>query len=355
MCVNKPARATRGQSCGPPPYGSGCDVGLYCDGETTKCLPQKNGGQKCGLYDEQCLSGSCVQVTSRPRVNVCLSLQKVGEKCTADKQCAGFSSGDSLCNIPRGSTGTCVRIVKLLTALGEACSPINDHCDARRGLSCRWGGNGLKFVCAQRASDDDNGISNRYCTSGADRRLSSCKPSKGLPTECRKGDNLFPKCLPKTEIVQQGKICTAEGLRPVCAPGLTCSSSDAVFEERGSSKVTKYCAKLVDEGETCDRIGTQCSGPLECVDGTCTNVPYRPTSLAEDYAQLGAVYNGFQLFCGDTDCAPGLECNDSYCEVSVVPAKKGDNCFKTAGFAKVCNVTSIYATITRFFFLISPF
>lgn len=118
-----------------------------------------------------------------PNVDFCAPLHRDGENCTADKQFAGFSIGDSVCNIPRGLTAPCVPLVKLLTPPCSKCTTRNDLCDARRGLSCRWGGNCLQHVCAQRASDDDVGIHKRYCTPVQidiyrhERHAEACRPS----------------------------------------------------------------------------------------------------------------------------------------------------------------------------------
>lgn len=196
VCVAKPVHGALSDRCDLFAYGGQCELGLYFESGTRKCRPQKNGGFKCKWHShEQCINGSWVDVTLRsntenygvPNVDFCAPLQEEGEKCTAEKQCAMFSTGDIVCNMPRWSTGTCVPIVKLLTSPVQKCYQRNDECDAQRGLSCRRGGNDLQYVCTQRASDVDVGIQKRDCTPGADRRLSSYKPHNDVSTECCKG------------------------------------------------------------------------------------------------------------------------------------------------------------------------
>lgn len=68
---------------------------------------------------------------------------------------------------------------------------------------------------------------------------------------------------------------------------------------------------------------------------------YKETSLANTYAQLGALYNGFYQYCDGDACAPGFACNKEHdhCDIPLIGAKKGDNFFDTAGSAKVRNFT----------------
>lgn len=114
----------------------------------------------------------------------------------------------------------------------------------------------------------------------------------------------------------------------MCAPGLSCSPSDAVFDSTGVGKVVRYCASFGDIGDKCDRIGMQCSGFLECIDGVCVD---------SDAPQTDVEYNGFGLSCEGRPCAPGLSCNRerSECDVPVQIVRKGGNCFDTAAAVKV--------------------
>lgn len=170
-----------GDACGSDPdLERRCDLGLYCSFEKGgTCQLQDFEGQKCSPFEvgSQCDSGACVDVSFGPPSDVpgppsdnsvCALSQQDGGLCMSEQQCAGYLIGDSVCNIPKDNIGRCTPIYMLLTTVNVSCDISEDMCDARRGLSCRWVGGGLRFACTQRASDGDIGITSRFCTPGLD-------------------------------------------------------------------------------------------------------------------------------------------------------------------------------------------
>lgn len=358
--------AQPGESC--ERFERVCGNGLYCSSPWSKgvCRRKKwGGGRTCGtLGEEECRSDSCVSVWFKNFKRVCAPMKRTGQLCSNGKMCEGYSSGESVCNIPRGSTGKCMKITSLLTRPGMKCKPGYDRCDSRRGLSCRYAGKSLGFRCAHRAFPGDVGLPEKYCSSTVGKTnpmLSTCNPQNGVPTECRPG-KFFDECQPRAQkMVAQGEVCTDADLKSQCAPGLYCRSSDSVRTQRFGTELVQYCTKIVENGMKCDTFNTSCRFPLQCTNGICAEQT-RSTSLAEDYAQVGKEYNGFNYGCdpsGKDDrygmCAPGLTCRENSekqfeCLKPLVTVKKGKPCFSTAAFDKVC----FFALFFIFFFRYPP-
>lgn len=287
-----------------------CRPAFYCARDRGRCVRREGPGTTCRpRFFRQC-SGFCATSVANPSRGVCLPSRNDGGACTRTVQClqadpASQKRGNfRVCNVARGYVGICLRETLQLKQLGVACSPKRDRCDADRGLACRWAGKKRGFVCQQRASVTDVGVT-RFCTPKSP--LSACLPIDGIPQECRRErendfttpyDGLYA-CLRETEFLPVGSICDHVEYA-LCASGTVCLPVPGISRKFLPRTPVKYCLIIRQLGEPCGgKFFSRCADGLKCVNGKC--VKGTPTVGKVTHAYL----NGD---CTKLPCARGLVC-----------------------------------------------
>lgn len=102
FCAEEVAKQDK-DACNNP--GDVCATGLYCKGEGTKfCTPKGKLDEACNLTDLPC------QEDLRCNGSWCVALNKAGEPCDADSECAtGYCNPDKKCQAKQyaSETGSC--------------------------------------------------------------------------------------------------------------------------------------------------------------------------------------------------------------------------------------------------------
>lgn len=324
------------------------EKGLFCkenEQGSEVCTMKKKAGEPCE-DDRDCLGFCASNIYRNAAENgVCVDERKNGESCQYNYHCNDIDveymlkenrESWKVCN-----NGICEDYVSLLRKPGLKCDSRRDLCDRDRNLKCEL--LDRKYVCVQRSKKDHE------CTRGS--RFSFCQDDrKGVPLECRKLRTTLSKeefsarpdtCLEKTVVVRKREICSFSE-REVCEESRSCVLAptvenvlSSVFDYFFSLPAVGYCMKKVSVRGICtDRLETVCEKGTVCIKNVCT--------VTGQELEVPRTLSGLWEDCGDgpgattyNNCAPGLKCMKSQCQVPTPKAKRSEPCFETAIMKKV--------------------